>query len=174
MPRLEERIELQLLEKFKANMKSDLERKEVEAAYYQRKDNLAKLPEEEEPGEPEPKKPRLFIMRDEYNNVIQTIHGDGIKHHTYMDIGRYTVFPEHMKQRMFPSKLYGRYEEDEYSINETLGIQTREAGLRITNDLARLTLPKDRKIDYTLISAMDNSQIKSEILHDEKNYVAIY
>jgi len=66
IPQLEEKIEVELLEKLKMQMKSDLERKEIEAAYYQRKDNLAKLPEEEEPGEPEPKKPRLFIMKDEY------------------------------------------------------------------------------------------------------------
>ena len=42
----------------------------MEAAYLQRKDNLAKIPEREEPGEPEPKKPRLFIPKDEYHKVI--------------------------------------------------------------------------------------------------------
>jgi hypothetical protein len=53
-----------------------------------------------------------------------------------------------MKQRMFPSKFFGRYEEDEYSRNGTLGIQTREDGLRLTNDLARLTLPHERNVDF--------------------------
>ena len=48
-------MELQLLEKFKSSLASDLEKKEVEAAYLQRKDNLAKIPEKEDPGEPEPK-----------------------------------------------------------------------------------------------------------------------
>lgn len=91
-----------------------------------------------------------------------------------MDIGRYTVFPENMKQRMFPSKMFGRYEEEEYRINKTLGIQTREDGLRITNDLARLTLPKERKVEYAVIAAMGNSQVKGEILQDEQKYVAIY
>ena len=43
MPQIEERIELNLLEKFKSSLKSDLERKEVENAYLQRKDNLAKV-----------------------------------------------------------------------------------------------------------------------------------
>jgi hypothetical protein len=148
VPQIEERIELNLLEKFKASLKSDLERKEVEAAYWQRKDNLAKIPERGEPGEPEPKKPRLFIPKDEYYNVIQTIHGDGLSYHTYQDIGRYTVFPEQMKKRMFPSVMFGRYEKEEYEQMETFGIQTREEGVRITNDLARLTLPKDRNIDY--------------------------
>jgi hypothetical protein len=83
VPQIEERVEMQLLEKFKTTLKSDLERKEVEAAWFQRKDNLAKIPEREEPGEPEPKKPRLFIPKDEYYNVIQTIHGDGLSYHTY-------------------------------------------------------------------------------------------
>jgi len=51
IPQIEERVELQLLEKFKSTLRSDLERKEVEEAYYQRKDNLAKLPEREEASE---------------------------------------------------------------------------------------------------------------------------
>ena len=160
VPQIEERIELQLLEKFKQTLKSDLEKKEVEAAYLQRKDNLAKIPEREEPGEPEPKKPRLFIPKDEFHKVIQSIHGDGISYHTYQDIGRYTVFPETMKKRMFPSVMFGRYEKEEYGPSKTFGIQTREDALRITNDLARLTLPKERNIDYANICRMDNSAAK--------------
>tara|TARA_B110000285_G_scaffold120117_1_gene135884 strand:+ start:307 stop:483 length:177 start_codon:yes stop_codon:yes gene_type:complete len=58
------------LEKFKSTLASDLERKEVEAAYYQRKDNLAKIPEKEDPGEPEPKKQSLKLPIDEYTKVI--------------------------------------------------------------------------------------------------------
>jgi hypothetical protein len=49
---------------------------------------------------------------------------------------------------MFPTKIFGNYEKDEYERNNTYGIMTREEGLRITNDLARLTLPHQRKIDY--------------------------
>jgi len=37
--------------------------------------------------------------------------------HTFADIGRYTVFPENIKKRMFPSIMFGRYEIDEYSKN---------------------------------------------------------
>ena len=59
-----------MLEKFKQSLASDLERKEVEAAYYQRKDNLAKIPEKEDPGEPEPKIQSLKLPIDEYTNVI--------------------------------------------------------------------------------------------------------
>jgi hypothetical protein len=70
IPQIEEKVELQLLEKFKHTLSSDLERKEVEAAYYQRKDNLAKIPEKEDLGQPEPKKPKLIIPKDEYYKVI--------------------------------------------------------------------------------------------------------
>lgn len=146
---------------------SDLERKEVEHAYYQRKDNLAKIPEKAEPGEPEPKKPALFIPKDEYYKVIQSIHGDGLKYHTYQDIGRYTVFPKVATERMFPSKMFGRYKEIEYDVNHTFGIQTRDEGLRITNDLSRLTLPSERSIDYKRIARMENGDVRGDILQDE-------
>ena len=44
------------MEKFKSTLKSPLERVEVEEAYLQRKDNLAKIPEREDPAsEAEPK-----------------------------------------------------------------------------------------------------------------------
>lgn len=49
---------------------------------------------------------------------------------------------------MFPSVMFGRYKEEEYEKNQTLGIQTREEGLRITNDMSRLTLPSERNIDF--------------------------
>lgn len=50
---------------------------------------------------------------------------------------------------MFPSVMFGRYKEEEFDKNgQIFGIQTREEGLRITNDLARLTLPHERNIDY--------------------------
>lgn len=70
--------------------------------------------------------------------------------------------------------MYGRYREEEYSVNETYGIQTREEGLRIANDLSRLSLPKERKVDYYKIASMTNAQAKEEILQDEQNYVAVY
>ena len=64
LPQIEERVELQLLEKFKSTLKSDLERREVEQAYLQRKDNVAKLPEKEDPGAPLPKQPKLVVPKD--------------------------------------------------------------------------------------------------------------
>jgi len=72
-----------------------------------------------------------------------------------------------MVDRMFPSVMFGRYKQEEYDINETFGIQTREEALRITNDMARLTLPSERNIDYLKISLMTNSEVKDEILKDE-------
>ena len=40
---MEEKIELMLLEKFKDRIGNNLEKKEVMQAYYNRKDNLAKM-----------------------------------------------------------------------------------------------------------------------------------
>lgn len=80
-----------------------------------------------------------------------------------------------MKERMFPSIMFGRYEKEEYDLNgKVLGIQTREEGLRITNDLSRLTLPKERNVDYEEIARMSNALVKEDILKDEQSYVAIY
>ena len=66
----------------------------MEDAYYQRKDNLAKVKDRQEMAEPTSDKQQLKIDSQEYEAVIQTIHGDGLSYHTYEDIGRYTVFPE--------------------------------------------------------------------------------
>eukprot|EP00349_Pseudokeronopsis_sp_Brazil_P007128 CAMPEP_0202974644 /NCGR_PEP_ID=MMETSP1396-20130829/62261_1 /ASSEMBLY_ACC=CAM_ASM_000872 /TAXON_ID= /ORGANISM="Pseudokeronopsis sp., Strain Brazil" /LENGTH=84 /DNA_ID=CAMNT_0049708807 /DNA_START=115 /DNA_END=365 /DNA_ORIENTATION=+ len=79
-----------------------------------------------------------------------TLSGEGLSHHTYKDIGRYTVFPDKMFCRMFPEgKCFGRYEVDEYQWNKTYGIMCREEGLRITNELSRLTLPHERQVNFT-------------------------
>lgn len=45
---------------------------------------------------------------------------------------------------MFPTSFFGRYGEDEFNRNITFGLMTREEGLRLTNDLSRLTLPHER------------------------------
>jgi hypothetical protein len=58
---------------------------------------------------------------------------------------------------MVPNVMYGRYREEEYKYNETYGIQTREEGLRIANDLSRLSLPHERNIDYKKIAVMSNA-----------------
>ena len=80
-------------------------------------------------------------------------------YHTYEDIEKYTVFPKAMVDRMFPSVMFGRFKQEEYDINNSFGIQTREEGLRITNDLARLTFPHQRSIDYYNISKVKKFNI---------------
>jgi hypothetical protein len=41
---------------------------------------------------------------------------------------------------------------------------TREEGLRITNDLNRLTLPSERNIPFSKIAALSNKEVKSNYL----------
>lgn len=145
LPRIEEKIELQLLEKFKDSLPSEAERKEVHTAYLQRKDNLSKLAEVQELGQRDQREESLQIPSDEIGRVIMSAEGDGLSYHTFEDIGRYTVFPKKHWKRMFPEeKFFGNYKNDEFSYNETFGIMTREEGLRITNELSRLRLPHER------------------------------
>mmetsp|Transcript_16953 Transcript_16953/g.26108 ORF Transcript_16953/g.26108 Transcript_16953/m.26108 type:complete len:221 (+) Transcript_16953:59-721(+) len=174
LPKLEERIEKQLLNKFKETLLTQKEKTEVERAWIQRKDNLAKVPELIDPGEPEPAAPELFLPVSEYKNVVQSVHGDGLSDQTYNDIGRYTIFPNHMAKRMFPTTYFGRYEKEEYKYNQTLALQTREEALRITNDLGRLTVPKDRNVNYDRLAALKNYDMKEFVLKDEDSYVALY
>jgi len=87
------------------------------------------------------------------SEIIQTREGDGLRYHTFADIGRFTVFPVNHFKRMFPRKPFGTLEEDDFERNKTYGIMTREEGLRITNELHRLTLPSERKVPYLDIAS---------------------
>ncbi len=80
--------------------------------------------------------------------AISNLEGTGLTYQTFEDIGKYTVFPERHWRRMFPRKFFGQYEKDEFSHSKTFGIMTREEGLKITNELSRLTLPHERNVDY--------------------------
>lgn len=115
IPQIEDSVENMLLEKFKSTLSSQLERSEVQQAYLQRKDNLAKVPEREDPGQPPPADPATKLHRREYAHIVQSIHGDGVSMHTFEDIGRYTIFPKAMVERMFPSVMFGNYQEEEYN-----------------------------------------------------------
>ena len=102
-----------------------------------------------------------------------SIEGDGLSYHTVEDIGRYTVFPEKHWKRMFPEKFFGNYELDEFKFNQTFGIMTREEGLRITNELARLRLPHERQLDFNRIIDLDSgTEIRNQILKDEESFFA--
>lgn len=50
---------------------------------------------------------------------------------------------------------------------------TREEGLRITNELHRLTLPSERKLPYRDISTWSNGQVKETLLSDDSSYVQL-
>lgn len=51
---------------------------------------------------------------------------------------------------------------------------TREEGLRITNDLSRLRLPHERKVDYGQILSLESgSEIRETVLNDEESFFAI-
>ena len=50
----------------------------------------------------------------------------------------------------------------------------REESLRITNELARLTLPSQRNVDYHDIAHnFTNKEVKQELLQDEHNFGAL-
>lgn len=118
IPRMEEKIELQLLEKFKDKLPSEAERKEVMTAYMQRKDNLAKMSEPRDLSAREPREESLTMPVDEIARVIMSAEGDGLSYHTFEDIGRYTIFPKQHWERMFPDQeFFGNYHADEFSYN---------------------------------------------------------
>lgn len=168
LPRMEEKLELQLLEKVKERLGNDQEKKEVWYAYQQRKDNLAKLSEAKEIGVREKREEAQSILHEETSRVIMTVQGDGMSYHTFEDIGRYTVFPKQHYQRMFPNnKFFGNYEKDEFKYNQTFGVMTREEGLRITNELSRLSRPSERRIDYAQMVGFETAQIKEDIIKHE-------
>ena len=84
------------------------------------------------------------------------------------------MFPKQHWQRMFPGKMFGNYENDEYQYNDTFGIMTREEGLRITNELARQRLPNERKVDYEQILGLENgTAVKEAVLKDEERFFAV-
>jgi len=104
------------------------------------------------------------------SNIVKSKDGEGISTQNYQDIGSYTVFPDNYWRRMFPRKGFGKLEEEDYTRNKTYGIMTREEGLRITNDLHRITTPGERSLPYSEIAHMGTDQIKEDVLHDELKY----
>lgn len=49
----------------------------------------------------------------------------------------------------------------------------REQGLRLANDLSRLTLPHERAIDYARIARLPSAEVKADVLQDETFFTAI-
>ena len=170
---MEEKIELMLLEKFKDRIGNNLEKKEVMQAYYNRKDNLAKTLEPKDITQMEKREDGMNMEIKDIDKVIRNNNGEELSKHTFEDIGKYTIFPPKMWKRMFPSSLFGNYEKDELFYSNIFGLMTREEGLRITNDLARLTLPHERNVDYEKLMTLENTGVKHEIVKDEQKFVAI-
>jgi hypothetical protein len=51
---------------------------------------------------------------------------------------------------------------------------TREEGLRLTNEMARMTLPGERKVDYKQIMGLENgTAVKEAVLKDEERFFAV-
>mmetsp|Transcript_20791 Transcript_20791/g.24416 ORF Transcript_20791/g.24416 Transcript_20791/m.24416 type:complete len:224 (+) Transcript_20791:321-992(+) len=169
-------MEERLLHEYMRTIKNEFERKELHDAYIMRRHRLSRMPEEadmlSESRENEPKPKR--IDPHEITKTIKTIDGTGIRYHDYSDIGKYTVFPAQYKNRVFPSGAYGRIEQDDVAVTRTLGVMCREQGLRITNELARMTLPQDRDVEYGRIAhEMTNTQVRQDLLSDDVVYTAL-
>jgi hypothetical protein len=168
IPQLEQRIEERLLHEFMNDLKSPEERNEVYNAYYMRRHNLTKLREEADLFDPNDKgdgEDRIIDGR-ELKGVISGTDGDGFKYHTFADLGKFTLFPQSVRDRIFPSRCYGRIDMTDVEHSKTLGVQCREESLRLTNDMARLTLPSERQVDYLRIGSgeIPKRELKTEVI----------
>lgn len=177
IPQIEARIEERLLHEYIRTLPNLQEKHEIADAYVMRRHRLSKMPEEADMlGESkEPEKKQKKFPADEIKKSISNIEGAGIRYHTYSDIGRYTVFPKQMRNRLFPTKVFGQIEKDEVQDSGSLGLMCREQALRMTNDLARLTTPKDRNIDYLKLAheMQTATDVKIELLQDELSHTAL-
>jgi hypothetical protein len=123
---------------------------------------------------PSDKKKNQTIPLSLLHELIVSAEGDGLSHHTFEDIGKFTVFPENYWKRMFPRRSFGSLEEDTYSRNKTWGVMHREEAMRLTNEMNRMTLPSERKVNYGEIAhTYTNKQVKAELLIDEHSFLAI-
>lgn len=91
--------------------------------------------------------------------------GEGLKYHSFEDIGRYTVFPENHWRRMFRRRGFGFIEKIDYDRNQTFGLMTREEGVRLANDFHRLTIPSQRDVNYHKIATdFSNYDAKEDVI----------
>ena len=66
---------------------------------------------------------------------------------------------------MFRRRGFGFLEQQDTEFNNTFGIMTREEGLRLTNDFARLTVPGERHVDYSKIAReFTNYDVKEDVI----------
>ena len=79
---MEEKIELMLLEKFKDRIGNNLEKKEVMQAYYNRKDNLAKMLEPKDNTQMEKREDDMNLEIKDIDKVIRNADGEELSKHT--------------------------------------------------------------------------------------------
>jgi hypothetical protein len=102
---------------------------------------------------------------NDYVNIFIDHEGEGLSYHTLGDIGRYTLFPENHWRRMFRRRSFGYFEEQDSKRTGAYGIMTREEGIRLTNDLQRLTIPTGRNVDYSKIAReFSNYDVKEDVI----------
>eukprot|EP00344_Euplotes_crassus_P006583 CAMPEP_0197000198 /NCGR_PEP_ID=MMETSP1380-20130617/5195_1 /TAXON_ID=5936 /ORGANISM="Euplotes crassus, Strain CT5" /LENGTH=725 /DNA_ID=CAMNT_0042417395 /DNA_START=3 /DNA_END=2180 /DNA_ORIENTATION=+ len=184
LPKIEESIERTLLAKYIDTFGNSADKKEIYEAYMVRKDDLEKLEEKAEdfiasPSNLDPFEPIKVIRKpltyDEYEdreNMFYSYDGEGLSYHTFDTIGKYTIFPESHWKRMFPRESPGQFDHNDFNRRNIYALMCTEENLKLTYDLARKTLPKDRKIDYA--DLIKRSSDMKEILKDEVMFVQLY
>lgn len=174
LPQIESRIEERLLEQFTRGISNMAERNEVIMSYQHRRHALTSLPEEVDLSvqKKEPAVVKKFLQ--DYVNIFIDHEGEGLSYQTVADIGRYTVFPENHWRRMFRRRSFGYFEEQDAKTTGSYGLMTREEGLRLTNDLQRLTIPSARNVEYDKIARQfNNYDVKEDLITEQTSYVAL-
>jgi hypothetical protein len=150
------------------------ERNEVIQSYQTRRHNLAALPENLDLSIEKKEAPIVKKLFSDYTNIFIDHEGEGLSYHTMSEIGRYTIFPDNHWRRMFRRRGFGLIEEQDYKHTKTHALMTREEGLRITNDLQRLTTPSERSVNYGKIATdFSNYDVKEDVITEQTSYVAL-
>lgn len=146
IPKIEQDIELRLLFKFTEGL-NEYEKEEVYDSYQMRRDNIRRaFLIDEKVKDPDAPPPKGIKTMDAMTSILDW-EGKGLKYHTFDSIGKTTVFPEGHWKRMYPSISPGKWDEH-HAKGGLYGVATPEEGLRITYDLARMTTPDEREVDY--------------------------
>jgi hypothetical protein len=64
-------------------------------------------------SKPDDRRPDTKLPAGRLAEIFANQEGDEVSFHTYSDIGRFTVFPEAHMKRMFPTRPFGRYLEED-------------------------------------------------------------
>lgn len=184
--RMEEPVEKMLLHQYMDTLDTTLEKQEVLDAYHYR--NRWKYTEmaDKDAGfiaTPDPNRdkytkatPEIKLLtpeeKEEIKQMIASYDGQGLSYHTYDTIGKLTIFPRSHWRRMFPREDVGNFGYNDFRIRQFFGLMCTEESLKITYDLSRRTLPKDRKVNYTQL--IKSSTDMKEVLKDEQMFVQIY